>query len=211
MIALDSPSWQVIAAEKRQEIYAAIPVTYIVDETLLNGTDPIDLPRRTGILTEREMSITESRAVDIVQRIKAREYTAFEVTTAFCKRAAIAHQAVSKTYTRMASDVLTRVETNCLAAVLFDNALEQAKELDQYMERHGKPRGPLHGLPISVKEHVYLEGTLATSGLIAWKDAMSPEDALIVQIFREAGAVFHVKTTNPQTLMVMISISSCYT
>lgn len=70
------------------------------------------------------------------------------------------------------------------------------------MEKYGKPKGPLHGLPISVKEHIYLEGTLATSGLIMWKDAMSPGDALIVKIFREAGAIFHVKTTNPQTLMV---------
>lgn len=70
------------------------------------------------------------------------------------------------------------------------------------MKIHGRPKGPLHGLPISVKEHIYLEGTTATSGFVAWKDEMSPQDALIVRIFREAGAVFHVKTTNPQSLMV---------
>lgn len=88
---------------------------------------------------------------------------------------------------------------------MFEQALEQAKYLDDYIQLHGKPIGPLHGLPISVKEHIYLKGTPATSGLISWKDATSPVDALIVKIFREAGAVFHVKTTNPQTLMVCLA------
>lgn len=97
-------------------------------------------------------------------------------------------------------------QTNCLALVLFKDAIKQAEELDEYMKTHGKPRGPLHGLPISVKEHIFLEGTPATSGLIKWKDAVSPADALIVKIFREAGAIFHVKTTNPQTLMVRFQV-----
>jgi Asp-tRNA(Asn)/Glu-tRNA(Gln) amidotransferase A subunit family amidase len=37
----------------------------------------------------------------------------------------------------------------------------------------------LHGLPISVKEHIKLKGTTATSGLIAWANDISDEDALI--------------------------------
>lgn len=94
MIALESPSWQKIAAEKRQEIIAAIPQAYLVNEELLQGLNATDLPRRSGILTTRELDITESRAVDIVEQVRQRKYTAVEVTTAFCKRAAIAHQAV---------------------------------------------------------------------------------------------------------------------
>lgn len=89
---------------------------------------------------------------------------------------------------------------------MFESALAQAAALDEYLFSYGKPIGPLHGLPISVKEHIYLAGTPATSGLIAWADEMSPEDALIVKVFREAGAVFHVKTTNPQTLMVYLPL-----
>jgi len=84
---------------------------------------------------------------------------------------------------------------------MFSAAMQQARELDDYLETTGNFKGPLHGLPISVKEHIFLKGTPATSGLVAWKDNISKEDALIVKIFREAGAVFHVKTTNPQTLM----------
>jgi amidase len=85
---------------------------------------------------------------------------------------------------------------------MYEEALSAAAELDEYMALHGKPKGPLHGLPISVKEHVFLEGTPATSGFIAWADEVSPVDSLIVQVLRDAGAVFHVKTTNPQGLMV---------
>jgi len=80
--------------------------------------------------------------------------------------------------------------------------MADAAELDQYMMLHHKPKGPLHGLPISVKEHIELKNTPATSGFIAWAEEISTSDALIVDILREAGAVFHVKTTNPQSLMV---------
>jgi amidase len=94
--------------------------------------------------------------------------------------------------------------------VLFTSALERAKELDAYMETHGRPIGALHGLPISVKEHIFLANTPATSGSISWADSPSPGDALICKVFREAGAIFHVKTTNPQTLMALETHSNLF-
>lgn len=85
---------------------------------------------------------------------------------------------------------------------MFNEAISAATELDRHMELHGKPKGPLHGLPISVKEHVKLVDTPSTSGFIAWADDYANDDALIIKVLRDAGAVFHVKTTNPQSLMV---------
>lgn len=70
--------------------------------------------------------------------------------------------------------------------------------------------GPLHGLPISVKEHIYLAGTRSSSGFIAWADHQYDQDALIVEIFRKAGAVFHVKTTNPQSLLCLETDSNLF-
>ncbi|KAJ9224000.1 hypothetical protein DTO169C6_3620 [Paecilomyces variotii] len=185
--------WRTITARRREEIYDRIPAEYLVDTTLLAQQKLIDLPYRCGLLTPQELRITEHTAVKLLQRIHDGTYSAVEVTKAFCKRAAIAHQA-----------------TNCLAYVMFKEALDAAAALDEYMRVEGKPKGPLHGLPISVKEHVYLVGTPATSGLMAWADQMSPEDALLVRVLREAGAVFHVKTTNPQTLMAIETDSNLF-
>lgn len=63
---------------------------------------------------------------------------------------------------------------------------------------------------MSVKEHIYLEGSTATSGLVAWADNVCDHDALIVSQFRDAGAVFHVKTTNPMTLMSLETVSNLF-
>lgn len=186
-------AWREAAAQRQQHINSCIPNEWLVNDELFSAHNAIEVPKRSGLLTAKELYITESRAVDLLDLLEKRTYTAVEVTIAFCKRAAIAHQA-----------------TNCLAVVLFDDALQQAEKLDHYMEKYGKPKGPLHGLPISVKEHIFLEGTVATSGLMAWKDSSSPADALITKIFREAGAVFHVKTTNPQTLMALETNSNLF-
>lgn len=54
----------------------------------------MDVPRDCGLLSEKELEITERTAVDLVKRLAKGELTAVEVTAAFCKRAAIAHQMV---------------------------------------------------------------------------------------------------------------------
>lgn len=93
---------------------------------------------------------------------------------------------------------------------MFDSALKRAAELDEHLQTTGKTVGPLHGLPVSIKEHIHVAGTPATAGFIAWADEISKEDALIVRILREAGAIFHVKTTNPQALMAIETDSNIY-
>lgn len=55
-----------------------------------------------------------------------------------------------------------------------------------------------------------MRGTRATCGLIAWADQVSDGDALMVRVLRDQGAVFHVKTTNPQTLMALETTSNLF-
>lgn len=86
---------------------------------------------------------------------------------------------------------------------MFQSALKRATELDEHLSRTGTTIGPLHGLPISVKDCVHLTGTPSTVGYTAWADKLE-DDAFLCKIFRDAGAIFHVKTTNPQALMVRI-------
>lgn len=55
----------------------------------------LDFPRRSGLLTNDEIDITENYdAVSLLEAMASGELTSLAVTTAFCKRAAIAHQLV---------------------------------------------------------------------------------------------------------------------
>ncbi|KAF8471893.1 amidase signature domain-containing protein [Kalaharituber pfeilii] len=196
---MGSPSdkpWCAIAEARGKEIDDAIPAEYRFRK-VPEQTDPrnvIDVPEACGILTQRELEITNSpNASKLLEDIRNRVYSAVEVTVAFCKRAAIAHQL-----------------TNCVAEVLFEAAIARAKELDAYLAETGQTVGPLHGLPISVKEHIHLNGTRSTCAFTAWADHRFHKDALIVEIFRKAGAVFHVKTTNPQSLLCLETDSNLF-
>ncbi|KIX05434.1 uncharacterized protein Z518_06306 [Rhinocladiella mackenziei CBS 650.93] len=185
--------WRAVAEDRQQSIHTHIPEKWRLPQALLKTAKPMELPRLSGIMSDWELSVTQSRATDILSALHSRKSKAVDVIRAFCKRAAIAHQA-----------------TNCLAEILFEEAFAHAAELDEYMEIHGRPKGVLHGIPVSVKEHIHMKGTKATCGLIAWADQMSPKDALIVRTLREQGAVFHVKTTNPQTLMAIETDSNLF-
>lgn len=198
---MDSSIWRTVAQQRQDEVNGAIPEAYRVPKALLTGCNFISLPESCGILNERELKITSNTATELLKLLHNETYTAVEVTTAFCKRAAIAHQAVSA-LSCFSPLMLTIPKTNCLAWIMFDQALKGAAALDEYMQVHHRPRGPLHGLPISVKECVNVANTPSTSGFIAWADNFQGSDALIVKVLRAAGAVFYVKTTNPQGLMV---------
>lgn len=54
----------------------------------------MEYPKISGIMTDVELAITESSAVDLVTQLADGELTSIAVTTAFCKRAALAHQLV---------------------------------------------------------------------------------------------------------------------
>jgi amidase len=94
--------------------------------------------------------------------------------------------------------------------LLPERALKRAAELDAYYSEHKKPIGPLHGLPISVKEHVGMKGLDLNAGFISWIGKVAGADALILQILATAGAIFYVRTTQPQSLMHLETSSNIY-
>ncbi len=65
----------------------------------------------------------------------------------------------------------------------------------------GHARGPLHGLPVSVKECFDHEGLATTLGIPAWRDRVAPRDAAMVTLLREAGAVILGRTNLSQTML----------
>lgn len=97
--------------------------------------------------------------------------------------------------------VLIFYQTNCLTEIFFDEAHSRARQLDQ-LRQDGKLAGPLHGLPISLKDSFQVAGTQATLGLVAYLDDFSDTNSPLVEILVSLGAVPFVKTNIPQTLMV---------
>lgn len=85
-----------IARSKQQQRQQRIPTEWLLKQEFLETPDKFAVPRQCGVLTTRELEITEQHdAVGIVEQIAAGTYSAKEVTLAFCKRAAIAQQLVS--------------------------------------------------------------------------------------------------------------------
>ncbi len=87
-------------------------------------------------------------------------------------------------------------------------ALAQAKELDKYYEEHKKPVGPLHGLPISLKDQLRVKGLETSMGYVAWLGKYDEEDSVLTALLRKAGAVFYLKTSVPQSLMVCETVNN---
>jgi len=74
------------------------------------------------------------------------------------------------------------------------HALVEAEERDQ--ERvQGKLRGPLHGIPIALKDNILTHDIVTTGGALAFENLLPPYDATLVKNLREAGAVIIAKTT----------------
>ena len=83
-----------------------------------------------------------------------------------------------------------------LNATLWVNAkaLEEADRLDRE-RRAGKLRGPLHGIPIALKDNIHTTDMPTTGGAIAFEGMMVPYDATLTKNLRDAGAVIIAKTT----------------
>lgn len=56
-------------------------------------------------------------------------------------------------------------QVNCLTEIFFDAALERARELDAHLAAGNPPVGPLHGLPVSLKENFKIKGESAACDL----------------------------------------------
>ncbi|TIA54247.1 amidase [Aureobasidium pullulans] len=189
-----APDWRQIATQKRDSVLALIP-----EEWRIPAPPSVDEQRDvTGkfiqqYLNTQEIEITETDAVGIVEKTSNGTWTAVEVTKAFCHRSAIAHQLV-----------------NCLHEIFYDAAIESAQELDQYFAAHKKPIGPLHGLPISLKDQFHVKGVETSMGYVGWIGTFQGEkgtgkekvyESEMVKELRNLGAVLYVKTAVPHTLM----------
>src|SRR5690242_9042917 len=76
-------------------------------------------------------------------------------------------------------------QLNAVVAVLADEALSAAGAADR-ARTAGADLGPLHGVPVTVKENIDVAGTATTSGVVALGEAIAPVDAPVVERLRAA-------------------------
>lgn len=85
---------------------------------------------------------------------------------------------------------------NALPRILAEDALAAADAADRRLAQ-GEAAGPLHGLPITVKENIDLAGAPTTQGIVALKDWMPPGDAPLVRFLKDAGAIVIGRSNMP--------------
>src|SRR3984957_7972262 len=116
--------------------------------------------------------------VQLAQLIKTRQVTSLELTQMYLGRL---HKYNGK--------------LNCVVTFLDDLAISQAKVADAEIAS-GKYKGPLHGIPWGAKDIIAVKGYKTTWGSDAYKEQMIEQEASVVEMLRDAGAVLLAKLTS---------------
>jgi aspartyl-tRNA(Asn)/glutamyl-tRNA(Gln) amidotransferase subunit A len=119
-------------------------------------------------------------AVELAARIARKDVSPVEVTRAVLSRVE-----------RLQGDL------NCFITLCADEAIAQAHKAERQLMA-GAPLGPLHGVPLTVKDIVNTKGVRTTFGAVPYKDNVPDHDAVAVARLRDAGAVLIGKTTTPE-------------
>ena len=96
-----------------------------------------------------------------------------------------------------------RKKNGALNAIVFDygdEALAEAARADEEIAA-GRLRGPLHGVPVTIKENVDQKGKPTPNGLPAFETLIAPDDAPLVRNLRRAGAIIVGRTNTPELSM----------
>ncbi len=70
--------------------------------------------------------------------------------------------------------------------------------------------GPLHGLPVSLKDNFFLAGLDSTVGFVSHVDDPAEHEATLAVLLQRAGAVFYVKTNVPTAMMIAETVNNLF-
>jgi amidase len=112
-----------------------------------------------------------------------------DMQRALQQRRVSSHELVQQSLTRIA------LYEDRLNAIIYVNprALEEADERDRERAA-GRVRGPLHGIPIALKDNIQTRDMPTTGGALAFAGLMPPYDATVTKNLRDAGAIIIAKT-----------------
>lgn len=131
-------------------------------------------------------------ALDLAAMISRREVTSREVVQAHLDRIDAVNPAV-----------------NAVVRRLDEVALDEADRADRAVGA-GRPLGPLHGVPVTVKENIDVAGTPTTQGVVALAEAIAGIDAPLVERARGAGAIPIARTNLPDLGLRVTTESSLH-
>ncbi|WP_430419623.1 amidase [Phenylobacterium sp.] len=122
-------------------------------------------------------------AVDTAAAIRTGQVSALEVTEAHVARLQAANPAL-----------------NAVVVDLTDQALDAARAADA-AQASGAELGTLHGVPVTIKINIDVEGQANSNGVVALKDNIAPGDAPVTANLRQAGAIILGLTNTPEFSM----------
>jgi fatty acid amide hydrolase len=128
-------------------------------------------------------ALTQLSAVELAARIARGEVTAVEAVEAYIARIEQVNPAL-----------------NAVVVTRYEQARAEARAADE-RQAAGEPLGPLHGVPITIKESLDLTGTPSTFGLPSRRDILATDDDVYVARLRAAGAIILGKTNVAQVLL----------
>ncbi len=137
-------------------------------------------------------SLAFNSAIELTRMIRDKEISSVELTQYFIDR-------------------IERLDEGLNAVVVrdFDRALAAARDADDALAR-GQLIGPLHGLPMTIKESYDVAGLPTTWGIPQFTDNVAETDAVVVSRYKAAGAHFMGKTNVPTTLFDFQSFNDIY-
>ena len=112
-----------------------------------------------------------------------------DMQAALARHRVTSHELVAQYLARIA----TYEDKFHAALTINPNALAEADALDRERAR-GRIRGPLHGIPIALKDNIHTTGMPTTGGALAFDGLMPPYDATLTKNLRDAGAIIIAKT-----------------
>src|SRR5688572_2065432 len=121
------------------------------------------------------------------------QWNADEVATAVRTRRISSREAVQAVLQRLDE---VNPALNAVTVLLADQALAAADRADAALKR-GEVLGPLHGVPVTVKENIDQADQATANGVVAFKDVIAKTDSPQVASWKRAGAVIVGRTNTP--------------
>src|SRR5215467_2204524 len=96
------------------------------------------------------------------------------------------------------SETAVTTKLNAIVTLTRESALREARAATGALKRRSKKLGPLHGVPVTIKDLTQTKGVRTTWGSKVFEDHIPTEDALIVERLKAAGAIVLGKTNTPE-------------